>query len=139
MADAPRDAPSPAPDAASGPPPRVLSLSDLAALTDEALLAECEIDTLRAGTKGGQRANKVETGIRLRHLPSGTIVVARRQRSQAQNRAFAIAELRRRLEDAARPETPRVATRPTAGSRRRHADAKRHRAATKAHRRYRQE
>ncbi len=126
--DAPRDAPRP------DPPPRPF---DASGLSDEALLAMCEIDTLRAGTKGGQRANKVETGIRMRHLPTGIVVLARRDRSQWQNRVRALAELRRRLDEAARPETPRVPTRPTAGSRRRHAEAKRRTSARKADRRYR--
>ena len=106
-------------------------------LSDDALLAACDVETLRAGTKGGQRANKVETGIRLRHRPTGLVVVARRERSQLQNRALALAELRRRLLDAARPETPRIATKPTAASRRRHAEAKRHQSAKKADRRFR--
>lgn len=111
----------------------------IADLSDDALLAACDVETLRAGTKGGQRANKVETGIRLRHRPTGLVVVARRERSQLQNRTLALAELRRRLLDAARPETPRIATKPTAGSRRRHAEAKRRLSAKKADRRYRPE
>lgn len=129
--------PSDAPD--ERPAPTRAELRASAALPDEALLAECDVDTLRAGTKGGQRANKVETGIRLRHRPTGTVVTARRERSQFQNRMLALAELRRRLDDAARPETPRVATKPTAASRRRHADAKRRQSAKKADRRFRPE
>lgn len=103
-------------------------------LTDDDLLAECDVDTLRAGTKGGQRANKVETGIRLRHRPSGLVVVSRTERSQLQNRRRAVAVLRQRLEDRARPVTPRVATKPTAGSRRRRIEAKKRRSETKARR-----
>lgn len=134
----PLDLPSPDEEASAAPPPPTRAeLRASAALSDDALLNECDVETLRAGTKGGQRANKVETGIRLRHRPSGTVVTARRERSQTQNRAVALAELRRRLAEAGRVETPRIATKPTAASRRRHADAKRHRSAKKANRRFR--
>ena len=103
--------------------------------SDDALLAQCDVETLRAGTKGGQRANKVETGIRLRHRPSGLVVQSRTHRSQTRNRSAALAELRRRLEERARPVTPRVATTPTRGSRRRRVEAKKRRSATKETRR----
>jgi protein subunit release factor B len=102
---------------------------------DNDLLAECDVDTLRAGTSGGQRANKVETGIRLRHRPSGLIVVSRSSRSQLRNRVLALADLRRRLEAASRPEVPRRPTKPTRASRKRRLDAKRRRSETKTNRR----
>ncbi len=100
----------------------------------EALLAECRVDTLRAGTKGGQRANKVETGIRLTHLPSGIVVVRRTERSQLRNRTLALDELHRRLVAAAHVDAPRVATKPTRGSRRRRVEAKKRRSQTKTNR-----
>ena len=99
------------------------------------LLAECDVETLSAGTKGGQRANKVETGVRLTHRPTGTVVTARRSRSQFRNKALAVAELRRRLEEANRPVTPRRPTQPTQGSKRRRLEAKRQRSEKKANRR----
>ena len=102
--------------------------------SNDDLMAECDVETLAAGTKGGQRANKVETGVRLTHRPSGTVVTARRSRSQFRNKAIAVAELRRRLEEASRPVTPRRATKPTKGSKRRRLEAKRRRAETKARR-----
>lgn len=102
---------------------------------DEMLLAECRVDTLRAGTKGGQRANKVETGVRLTHGPSGIVVVRRSERSQLRNRQLALDELRRRLAQAAHVEAPRVATKPTRASRRRRVEAKKQRSTTKALRR----
>lgn len=100
----------------------------------DALLADCDVETLAAGTKGGQRANKVETGVRLTHRPSGIVVMARRSRSQFRNKALALAELRRRLDEAARPVKVRRATKPTKGSKRRRLDAKRQRAEKKANR-----
>lgn len=105
------------------------------AATDDELLAECRVDTLRAGTKGGQRANKVETGVRLTHGPSGIVVVRRSERSQLRNREAALAELRRRLIAAAHVDPPRTATRPTRASRVRRVDAKKRRSGIKANRR----
>ena len=99
------------------------------------LLAECDIETFAAGTKGGQRANKVETGVRLTHRPSGIVVTARRSRSQFRNKALALQELKARLTEAARPVKVRRATKPTNASRRRRLEAKRRRAEKKANRR----
>ena len=104
--------------------------------SDDALLAECVVETLRASTKGGQRANKVETGVRLTHTPTGIRVTAHRHRSQARNRADAIERLRARLEERARPVAVRKKTTPTRGSKRRRLDAKKRRSATKAQRRW---
>jgi hypothetical protein len=67
------------------------------ALTDAALLAECDVDRYRASGPGGQHRNKVETAIRLRHRPSGIIVTAEERRSQAENHARALSRLRKAL------------------------------------------
>ena len=102
---------------------------------NDALLAECDVETFRAGGPGGQHANKVESAVRLTHRPSGLVVTSRASRSQWRNKALALAELRRRLEEASRPQKRRVATRPTAASKKRRLEAKRRRAETKALRR----
>ena len=39
--------------------------------TDDALLAECRVETFRAGGPGGQHQNKTESAVRLTHLPTG--------------------------------------------------------------------
>jgi hypothetical protein len=65
--------------------------------SDGQLLRECEIDTYRASGPGGQNRNKVETAVRLRHQPSGIIVIAEESRSQAENRARALRRLRQAL------------------------------------------
>ncbi|CAN5507823.1 hypothetical protein BH11PLA2_BH11PLA2_08600 [soil metagenome] len=66
-------------------------------LTDDQLLVQCEVDTYRASGPGGQKRNKTSSAVRLRHLPSGLIVIAEESRSQHENKAKAQQRLRRAL------------------------------------------
>ena len=63
-------------------------------LSDDQLLGECECDTWRASGPGGQKRNKTESAIRLRHHSSGLAVTCSESRSQATNRRRAVARLR---------------------------------------------
>lgn len=103
--------------------------------TDSDLLAECDVETFRSGGPGGQHANKVESAVRLTHRPTGETVTRRDTRSQHRNKKLALEELRRRLEAMNRPRKRRVATRPTAASRRRRLEGKRQRSEKKRLRR----
>jgi protein subunit release factor A len=105
------------------------------ALADAALLAECEETFFTAGGPGGQHRNRTESGVRLAHPATGTVVTATERRSQARNRGEALDRLRERLALLARREKPRRATRPTRGSRERRLAEKRHRGERKASRR----
>jgi protein subunit release factor B len=101
----------------------------------ESLERDCDISFFVAGGPGGQHRNKVATGVRLVHRPSGVVVTATERRSQAANREMAFARLAERLRAMSTPQAPRVATRPSRAAVARRRALKRQRSAVKQLRR----
>ena len=85
--------------------PRYVDLSDCAdteaarylALSDAGLLAQCQVDTYRASGPGGQKRNKIDSAVRLRHQPSALSAVGSESRSQHENKARALRRLRKTI------------------------------------------
>src|SRR5437868_7030303 len=75
-------------------------------LTDDQLLAQCEVDTYRASGPGGQKRNKTSSAVRLRHAPTGLTVIAEESRSQHENKAKALRRLSHALFLHLRDELP---------------------------------
>ena len=102
---------------------------------DEALLAECRVETFRAGGPGGQHQNKSESGVRLVHIPTGVRASARDERSQYRNRGLALRRLRVKLEALNEVPEPRVDTKVPRSERKKRLEKKRRRGQTKKLRR----
>lgn len=79
-------------------------------------LDQIQVTFFRGSGPGGQHRNKVETGVRILHIPTGTLVSCCETRSQSRNREIALSKLQtqlKRAQEALNP-TPRI---PTAKSR----------------------
>jgi len=96
------------------------------------LLKEVHIQTLRGSGPGGQHRNKVETAVRITHIPTGITVTATEHRSQLRNKKLALERLQTRINARNKKQKPRINTRPKRSAiekrlekKRRHAQKKR--------------
>lgn len=62
-------------------------------------IKDIKVETMRSSGKGGQNVNKLETGVRITHLPTGVAVKAQEERSQYQNKKLAIIRLDKKLKE----------------------------------------
>ena len=101
----------------------------------ERLLHDCDVMPFKSSGPGGQKKNKTESSVRVRHIPTGITRVATESRSQSRNRTLALERVWKELQRRAAKKKPRVATRPHGAAVERRLEGKRHSAETKRRRR----
>ena len=101
----------------------------------ERLARECDVIPYRSSGPGGQKKNKTESSVRVRHRPTGITRVATESRSQMRNRAAALERVWKELQRRARKPKVRRATRPSAAAVARRLEEKRRASGRKRERR----
>ncbi len=98
------------------------------------LLEECDVTPYKSSGPGGQKKNKTESSIRVRHRPTGIVRIATESRSQSANKLRALERILEAIEARRRRPRPRIPTRPSAASTERRLTEKVLRAARKRER-----
>lgn len=93
--------------------------------------ADLKFEFYRGSGPGGQHRNVTESGVRIRHIPTGIVVQACESRSQARNREIALERLRQTLERRAHRAKKRVTTTVPRGQKEKRIDDKKRRSQTK--------
>lgn len=93
--------------------------------------SDIQVEFFRGSGPGGQHRNVTETGVRIRHLPTGIVAQACENRSQARNREVAMERLRQALERRSRRAKKRVPTRVPNAEKKKRIETKKHRSHTK--------
>ena len=96
-----------------------------------AKVKDIKIEYYRSSGPGGQRKNKKETAVRVRHIPTGITAIATEFRSQARNRALAVKRLKERLQRLKAKRKPRIPTKMPRAVRERILEEKKRRAEIK--------
>lgn len=107
----------------------------LAALPDEALLRDSEMQAFHAHGPGGQGVNTADSAVHLTHVPTGVAATSRERRSQLQNREACLRKLRAEFGRRAVRPKHRRATKPSKRARERGLESKRRRSELKGSRR----
>ncbi len=92
---------------------------------------DLEYTFFRSSGPGGQKKNTTDSAVRLRHIPTNTVIIAQKERSQWRNKAIALETLRHRLEAENQRKRPRIATRVSRRAKIRRLEAKRQRGGIK--------
>ena len=106
-----------------------------ARMDDAQIVRDCEVRAFHASGPGGQGVNTADSAVRMRHVPTGIVVVSREERSQLRNRERCIEKIREICRRRGRPPRPRKKTAVSAAQKRRRLEAKRARGKVKELRR----
>lgn len=106
-----------------------------ARMGDDEILRDCETQTFHASGPGGQGVNTADSAVRMRHVPTGIVVVSREERSQLRNRERCVEKIRELCRRRGTPPRPRKKTHVSSAQKRRRLEDKRARGQIKELRR----